>query len=99
MNAIEEVIVVGIHPNDRMIEYTSPGYEDYDRFLVEMLKPFIEAKYRTLAGLSNIAVVGSSLGGVVCYYMGWQRQEFIDKIACHLRTYTTSTIFCSEREP
>jgi hypothetical protein len=27
MNAIEEVIVVGIHPNDRTNEYTMPGYE------------------------------------------------------------------------
>jgi hypothetical protein len=34
MNAIEEVIVVGIHPHDRMNEYTMPGYEDYGRFLV-----------------------------------------------------------------
>src|SRR2546429_1260523 len=34
MNAIEEVIVVGIYPNERMTEYTSPGYEDYGRFLV-----------------------------------------------------------------
>jgi Putative esterase len=29
MNAIEEVIVVGIHPHDRMNEYTMPGYENY----------------------------------------------------------------------
>lgn len=49
MNAIEEVIVVGIHPNDRMTEYTLPGYEDYGRFLVETLKPLIDAKYRTTA--------------------------------------------------
>ena len=48
MNAIEEVIVVGICPNDRMTEYTMPGYEDYGRFLVETLKPLIDAKYRTL---------------------------------------------------
>ena len=48
MNAIEEVIVVGIHPNDRMDEYTMPGYEDYGRFLVERLKPLIDGKYRTL---------------------------------------------------
>jgi len=65
MNAIEEVIVIGIHPNDRLKEYTSPGYEDYGRFLVETLKPIIDAKYRTLAGPANAAVMGSSLGGGV----------------------------------
>src|SRR5947208_10897289 len=88
MNAIEAVIVVGIHPKDRMIEYTSPGYEDYDRLLVEMLKPFIDAKYRTLAGPSNTAVMGSSLGGVVSFYVGWQWSEVFGKIACLSSTFT-----------
>src|SRR6202008_892875 len=37
MNAIEEAIVVGIHPNERIREYTRPGYEEYGRFLVETL--------------------------------------------------------------
>jgi hypothetical protein len=32
MNAIEEGIVVGIHPNERMQEYTLPGYATYGRF-------------------------------------------------------------------
>ena len=34
MNAIEEAIVVGIHPNERIREYTQPGYEEYGQFLV-----------------------------------------------------------------
>ncbi len=88
MNAIEEVIVVGIHPNDRMIEYTSPGYEDYGRFLVEVLKPLIDATYRTLAGPSNTAVMGSSLGGVVSFYVGWQWSEVFGKVACLSSTFT-----------
>jgi hypothetical protein len=72
MNAIEEVIVVGIHPHDRMNEYTIPGYEDYGRFLVENLKPLIDGKYRTLTDPANTAAMGSSLGGVVSFYLGWQ---------------------------
>src|ERR1700747_2907323 len=44
MNAIEEVIVVGIHPHDRMNEHTMPGYEEYGRFLVETLNPLIGRK-------------------------------------------------------
>ena len=88
MNAIEEVIVVGIHPNERMREYTSPGYEDYGRFLVEKLKPLIDAKYRTLTGSSNTAVMGSSLGGVVSFYLGWQWPDVFGKIACLSSTFT-----------
>src|SRR6266702_4226468 len=88
MNAIEEVIVVGIHPNKRIREYTSPGYEDYGRFLVEKLKPLIDAKYRTLTGPSNTAVMGSSLGGVVSFYLGWQWPEVFGKVACLSSTFT-----------
>ena len=88
MNAIEEVIVVGIHPNERMREYTSPGYEEYGRFLVEKLKPLIDAKYRTLTGPANTAVMGSSLGGVVSFYLGWQWPEVFGKIACLSSTFT-----------
>src|SRR6266480_6324125 len=99
MNAIEEVIVVGIHPHDRMNEYTMPGYEDYGRFLVEMLKPLIDAKYRTLAGPSNTAVMGSSLGGVVSFYVGWQWSEVFGKVACLSSTFTTRTICWSACRP
>lgn len=88
MNAIEEVIVVGIHPHDRMNEYTMPGYEDYGRFLVERLKPLIDGKYRTLSGPANTAAMGSSLGGVVSFYLGWQWPKVFGKVACLSSTFT-----------
>src|SRR5947208_4202659 len=88
MNAIEEVIVVGIHPNDRMSEYTLPGYEEYGRFLVETLKPLIDAKYRALGGRANTAVMGSSLGGVVSFSLGWQWPDVFGKVACLSSTFT-----------
>jgi predicted alpha/beta superfamily hydrolase len=87
MNAIEEAIVVGIFPNDRMTEYTQPGYEDYGRFLVETLKPLIDRKYRTLGGPMNTAAMGSSLGGVVSFYLGWQWPDVFGKIACLSSTF------------
>lgn len=88
MNAIEEVIVVGINPHDRRNEYTMPGYEDYGRFLVEELKPLIDGKYRTLIGPTNTAAMGSSLGGVVSFYLGWRWPEVFGKIACLSSTFT-----------
>ncbi len=87
MNAIEEVIVVGIYPDERMTEYTLPGYEDYGRFLVETLKPLVDAKYRTLSGPTDTAVMGSSLGGVVSFYLGWQWPEVFGKVACLSSTF------------
>jgi predicted alpha/beta superfamily hydrolase len=88
MNAIEEAIVVGIHPNEREREYTQPGYEDYGRFVVETLKPLIDTKYRTLSDPANTAAMGSSLGGVVSFYLGWQWPEVFGKVACLSSTFT-----------
>ena len=65
-----------------------PGYEDYGRFLVESLKPLIDGKYRTLTGPANTAAMGSSLGGVVSFYLGWQWPEVFGKIACLSSTFT-----------
>jgi predicted alpha/beta superfamily hydrolase len=87
MNAIEEAIVVGVFPNDRITEYTRPGYEDYGRFVVETLKPLIDVKYRTLPGPTTTAVMGSSLGGVVSFYLGWQWPDVFGKIACLSSTF------------
>ncbi len=88
MNAIEQVIVVGILPKDRMCEYTAPGYEDYGRFLVEILKPLIDSKYRTRSDPSETAVMGSSLGGVVSFYLAWQWPEVFGKAACLSSTFS-----------
>jgi predicted alpha/beta superfamily hydrolase len=87
MNAIEEVIVVGIYPNDREVEYTLPGYKHYGGFLVERLKPLIDANYRSLSGPANTAVMGSSLGGVVSLYLGWQWPDVFGKVACLSSTF------------
>lgn len=88
MNAIEEVIVIGLHPNQREREYTFPGYAEYGRFMVESLKPLIDSQYRTLPGPSDTAVMGSSLGGVVSFYLGWQWPEVFGKVACLSSTFT-----------
>jgi len=87
MNAIEPVIVVGIYPNARGDDYTKPGYEAYGRFLVESIKPAIDAEYRTLSGPEHTAVMGSSLGGVVSLYLAWQYPDVFGKSACLSSTF------------
>jgi len=47
----------------------------------------IDRKYRTLAAAINTAVMGSSLGGVVSFYLGWQWPEVFGKIACLSSTF------------
>jgi predicted alpha/beta superfamily hydrolase len=87
MNACEQAIVVGVHPNAREEDYTAPGYADYGRFLVRALKPHVDAHYRTLRGPAQTAVMGSSLGGVVSLYLAWQHPEVFGMAACMSSTF------------
>lgn len=87
MNAAARVIVVGIYPTQREHDYTLPGYEAYGRFVVDCVKPYIDAKYRTLPDASHTAVMGSSLGGVVSFYLAWQYPEVFGKAACMSSTF------------
>lgn len=82
MDLIQRVIVVGIHPTDRMRDYTAPGYDDYGRFVVHELKPWVDARYRTRPEPAATAVMGSSLGGVVSLHLAWNWPEVFGMAAC-----------------
>jgi predicted alpha/beta superfamily hydrolase len=87
MNLVQKALVVGIYPRQRMEDYTKPGYEEYGRYLVEDVKPWIDANYRTLSGPEHTAVMGSSLGGVVSLYLAWQWPEVFGNAACLSSTF------------
>ncbi len=42
--------------------------DDYLRFVVEELKPFIDAQYRTQPGRDGTSIMGSSMGGLISLY-------------------------------
>ncbi|MFL6256039.1 MAG: alpha/beta hydrolase [Pyrinomonadaceae bacterium] len=90
--AIEPVIVVGIYNTgrERVEEYTPSadarlkvgGKADlYGRLIVEELKPFIDAHYRTRAGVCDTGLGGSSLGGLVTAYLGLRHPCVFGKLA------------------
>lgn len=87
MNLIRKAIVVGVYPRDRMREYTAPGYERYGRFFVDELQPWVDSNYRTLAGAENNAVLGSSLGGVVSFYLAWEYPERFGAVGAMSSTF------------
>jgi predicted alpha/beta superfamily hydrolase len=87
MNLVDKVIVVGVYPNEREENYTRPGYESYGRFLADALKPEIDRSFRTLPGPSTTAVMGSSLGGVVSFYLAWQYPGTFGMAACLSSTF------------
>ncbi|MDB6095160.1 MAG: Endo,4-beta-xylanase/feruloyl esterase precursor [Verrucomicrobia bacterium] len=49
----------------------------YARFVVEEVKPMIDARYPTLEGAAHTAVVGSSMGGLISFYCAlWHPRVF-----------------------
>jgi predicted alpha/beta superfamily hydrolase len=88
MNALDRAVVVGIHSGDRMGEYTKPGYEAYARSVVEEIRPAIGMRLRVLTSPGETGVLGSSLGGVVSFYMAWQYPQVFGFAACMSSTFS-----------
>lgn len=81
---MKEIIIVGINnTNDRLDEYsdTEKG-NNYIKFLLEELKPFIDSAYRTMPENNNAAVMGSSMGGLISFLIVWNNSHVIKNAAC-----------------
>ena len=55
--------------------------DDYGRFLVEELKPFIDRTYRTRTDAASTGLGGSSLGGLVTMHVGLRRPDVFGALA------------------
>ena len=91
---IEPMIIVyvpnGGSSDDRYTDYTPTrdrNYnvggkaDDYGRMLVEEVKPFIDARYRTLTDAANTGLGGASLGGLVSLYLGLKHPDTFGRLA------------------
>lgn len=77
-----EAIVVGLwNTRRRLNEYTPfslwwPGHGDaYVDFIIETVKPLIDAQFRTLPGRMHTGMLGSSLGGLISAWAFFARPE------------------------
>lgn len=86
-------IVVGINNMglSRLHEYSpweddfrkSRGYgERYVRFILQTIKPMIDAQFRTKPDREHTAIMGSSLGGLISLYAGLTRADSFSFAAC-----------------
>lgn len=81
---IPPVIVVGVwNSAERGPEY-SPWQRAsaYARFLIEELMPRVNAEFRTLTGPENTAVMGSSMGGLLSFYLVTRHPEAFGACGC-----------------
>ena len=82
LGKMREIIIVGIdNTGDRICEYTPPDCDcdvsiqgkgdHYADMLIQELKPIIDGTYRTLGDPWNTGTLGSSMGGLISIYLGW----------------------------
>ncbi len=88
MGAADAAVVVGIHSGDRVRDYTKRGYEAYARSVVREVKPVVDRTLHVAEGPRGTGVIGSSLGGVVSFYMAWEYPEVFGFAACMSSTFS-----------
>jgi predicted alpha/beta superfamily hydrolase len=81
---LKEIIVVGINNTENRLEEYSESEKgnNYIKFLIEELKPFIDSRYRTLTDPRNNAVMGSSMGGLISFLTVWEHPEVFSMAGC-----------------
>jgi len=81
---IEPVIVVGVWSSAERGQEYSPwhGAPSYARFLIEELMPRVKASFRTLDGPENTAHMGSSMGGLLSFYLATKHPEVFGACGC-----------------
>ncbi len=87
---MQEIVIVGVdNTANRIPNYLppddsfsgQPGKANlYAQFLINELKPVIDANFRTLSGRQDTSTMGSSLGGLVSLYLGWDYTSTFSKI-------------------
>lgn len=82
---VRELIIVGIDNTPaRMNEYIPPEDggtgDDYLQFCVEELLPYVNANFRTRDEPEDTGMSGSSLGGLISIYFGWERPDVFGRV-------------------
>jgi predicted alpha/beta superfamily hydrolase len=85
---ITPAIVVGIdNTRDRIAEYTpccDPKYgggklDAYMAFIIDTVKPWVDANLRTIRDREHTAIMGSSLGGIASVYIAQRHPEIFSR--------------------
>lgn len=87
MRAVEDFVIVGIHSDDRMRDYTEPGCEPYAQSLAEEIVPEVQRRLRVGHHRRSRSVWGSSLGGVVSFFTVWQHPDVFGTAVCMSSTF------------
>ncbi|MCQ6561272.1 alpha/beta hydrolase [Paenibacillus mendelii] len=109
----QEVVFIGIEPDDRYREYT-PWYaprlraeegfdgegDSYLAFVTEKVMPFIQAHYRIVDDSEQTAITGGSLGALISLYAAYKKPQYFGRIALMSASlwYENALAFVEENE-
>ena len=81
---IEPLIIVGIYNTAQRTQEYTPGKlgDRYRDFVINTIKPMIDATYRTRSESEFTAVGGSSAGGIVSFMLAWEHPKVFSKAIC-----------------
>ncbi|MBN1477078.1 hypothetical protein JXA47_10015 [Candidatus Sumerlaeota bacterium] len=87
---IEPFILVAVPCNGerRMEEYgmdedvMDASEHPYARYLIDDVLPLVTARYRTLTGPASTSVMGSSMGGIISFYLAYHHPDVFGQAAC-----------------
>ena len=92
---LPELILIGIQPHERRDEYTpwpappilsgGKGFagqgESYLEELVHVIKPYMDASFRTIPDAKHTGIGGCSLGGLISLYAYYQYPDVFGRLA------------------
>ncbi len=103
LDAIEELVVVGVHTDVDRVARLSPVKDPEDgggagqAFLKALIGPVreqIAANYRIFYDREHTSIMGSSMGGLFAFFAAWSRSPIFGKAAC-----LSSSFWWSDRWP
>lgn len=93
----KDTVTAQLQRAGRTQEVFQPNSDNYLKFLVKELKPFIDSTYKTNKGPAHTFVAGSSMGGLISMYAICEYPEVFGGAAC-LSTHWPG-VFTMENNP
>lgn len=97
---INGFIVVGIDNSDLRMEEYKPNWETSDtaisytymKFITEGVVPYINERYNTIRSAEETTIMGSSMGGLISFYIGLENPHIFGNIAALSTSFQINSI-------
>lgn len=93
----KDTVVAQLKRMGRIEEAFAPNSDEYLKFIVDELKPYIDKTYSVYTNPDNTCIAGSSMGGLISMYAICEYPEIFGRAAC-LSTHWVGT-FSMEHNP